>query len=65
MEVSGKMKIKRIIINICEDCLEGKGSECHTPGCALYLHRVDLPINENTYELVDEWEDPDDKENNE
>lgn len=30
---------------ICEPCIKGDGSECHTPGCALWLHRVDLPMH--------------------
>lgn len=36
--------LKQIVIWICEPCLNGEGKECHTPGCALWLHRVDLPI---------------------
>ena len=50
------MKIKRIIINICEACLKGEGQECHTPGCALYLHRVYLPIDKHLYEILSEKE---------
>ena len=51
------MKIKRVILNICKPCLNGEGQECHTPGCALYMHSVDLPINQELYEIVDEWDD--------
>lgn len=29
---------------LCDPCVDGKGSECHTPGCALFLHAVDIPI---------------------
>lgn len=50
------MKIKRIAIEICEACLKGEGKECHTPGCALFLHKVDLPIHDEVYEVLDEWE---------
>lgn len=53
------MKIKRIIINICEPCLKGEGKECHTPGCALFLHKVDLPIHEELYEVLNEYESKD------
>ena len=50
------MKIKRIIIDICEACLDGIGEECHTPECALFLHSVDLPIDKELYEVIDEYE---------
>jgi hypothetical protein len=36
------MKLKTIEITICEACLEGKGQECHTAGCAMWMHRVDI-----------------------
>lgn len=49
------MKLKKIKIIICEACLKGQGGECHTPGCALFLHKVDLPIH--LYEVIDEWEE--------
>ena len=50
------MKLKLIGIWICEACLEGVGSECHTPGCALWLHKVDLPIHKELYEILKEKE---------
>jgi len=53
------MKLKWIKIIICEACLYGEGEECHTPGCALFLHSVDLPIHPEMYEVLDEWEEPD------
>ena len=49
------MKIKHISIYICEACLNGKGQECHTPGCALFLHSVDLPIDPRLYQVLDEY----------
>ena len=52
-----KIKIKRVIIDICEPCLNGEGKECHTPGCALCYHRVDLPIIKDLYHVVCEYED--------
>ena len=51
------MHIKRIVINICEACLDGEGQECHTPGCALFLHKVDLPIASDLYIILDEYEE--------
>lgn len=50
------MKLKRITITICEPCLNGEGSECRSPGCALYLHRVDLPIDPMLYGVQEEME---------
>ena len=45
--------LKTIKITICQDCLDGKGQECHTPGCALFLHSVDLSIDKNLYEVIE------------
>ncbi len=52
------MKIKKIEIWLCELCLNGEGEECHTPGCALFLHSVDLPIAPELYLILDEYEEP-------
>ena len=46
------MQLHTIEIQICEACLKGEGSECHTPGCALWLHKVDLPIDEHAYRII-------------
>lgn len=27
-------------VPICEPCIRGEGSECHTPECAFFLHDV-------------------------
>ena len=47
-------ELLKIKITICQECLNGAGEECHTPGCALFLHKVDLPID--MYELDDDTE---------
>ncbi len=39
---------------ICEACIKGEGSECHTPGCVMFLHSVDLPIMPELLEGVDD-----------
>ena len=41
-----------IRIRICTACLAGIGQECHTPGCALFLHTVDLPVSPEVYEVL-------------
>lgn len=46
------VQLKLIAIWICDLCLKGTPKECHTPGCALYLHHVDLPIHESSYKLL-------------
>jgi hypothetical protein len=46
-------ELRTIKITICQACLDGEGHECHTPGCALFLHSVDLPINKEQYEIID------------
>ena len=51
------MKIKKIVIELCEACLVGEGEECHTPGCALWMHNSPgHPINEELYTVLDEYE---------
>ncbi len=47
-----KLQLITIKIQICDACLQGEGDECHTPGCALYLHHVDLPIHPESYEVL-------------
>lgn len=49
------MIVKYIAIRICEACLNGEGEECHTPGCALFLHKVDLPIDPRLYTILAEY----------
>lgn len=33
-------RVYRVTLWLCELCLTGKGGECHTPGCALWLNRA-------------------------
>lgn len=49
---STDVSLKRIQLFACQACLDGVGEECHTPGCAFYLHRVDLPITPELYTIV-------------
>ena len=52
------MKIKKIEIWLCEACLNGEGKECHTPGCALFLHdSPGHPIIPELYEVLEEYEE--------
>lgn len=44
--------MRYVKVRICQMCIDGKGQECHTPGCALFLHSVDLPIREELIEDV-------------
>lgn len=57
-EAGGRaMKLKHIKIILCEACLNGSGGECHTPGCAMFLHDApDLPILPELYDVIEEWE---------
>ena len=41
------------------DRRNGEGEECHTPSCALFLHKVDLPLDPELYTVIDEYEDED------
>lgn len=31
----GAPDLETVVITLCSACLDGKGDECHTPGCAL------------------------------
>ena len=47
--------VKVYKIFLCDDCIEGAGEECHTPGCTLYLHSVDIPIGKELLEPFDSY----------
>ncbi len=55
-----KIKIKRIAINVCEMCLEGRGEECHVPTCYFFLR--DVPdafypaFDHRMYDVLEEFE---------
>lgn len=37
--------LERVILMLCEPCLDGMGGECHSPGCALWMSAApDIPI---------------------
>lgn len=38
-------KVSEYLIRLCDACIDGEGQECHTPGCAMFLHSVDLPFH--------------------
>jgi hypothetical protein len=41
-------------LRLCDACLAGLGEECHTPGCALYMHRSPgHPIMPELYEVLE------------
>lgn len=51
------MKVKKVEILLCESCLKGEGQECHTPGCALFLHNSPgHPIIPELYKVLEEYE---------
>ena len=44
--------LRLVQLRICQACLDGEGAECHTPGCALWLHSVGPRIHRELYEIV-------------
>jgi hypothetical protein len=40
-----KPEVKQYLVNLCDGCIDAKGQECHTPGCAMFLHSVDIPFH--------------------
>lgn len=47
-------RLRRIVVWMCEACIEGEGGECHTPGCVLWINRApDMGIsNHPCFELL-------------
>lgn len=41
--MSDPEELVQIKLWVCRLCLESQGSECHTPGCAFWLHDVPKP----------------------
>jgi hypothetical protein len=37
--------LTEVTLTLCSLCLDGRGGECHTPGCALWMNRApDIPL---------------------
>lgn len=49
-------ELERVTAMICNLCLDGKGGECHTPGCVFWM--ADAP----THVLRERLEDQDPKQ---
>lgn len=48
-----EFRVHLVQLWLCEACLLGTGQECHTPGCALFLHNSPgFPIMRELYTLV-------------
>jgi len=46
-------EVRTVQLCLCQDCLDGKGWICHTPGCALCRRmRPDFALNAEEYEDV-------------
>ena len=51
-------QVKEYAIYLCQECIDGIGQECHTSGCALFLHTVDFQIHrEDLTEIEPIWDD--------
>ena len=37
---SERLELETVTLTLCNACLDGKGGECHTPGCALWMNRA-------------------------
>lgn len=43
--------VRKYSIDLCDACIDGLGEECHTPGCALWIHdSPGIPISVASYE---------------
>lgn len=50
--VAGEPEVLLVQMQVCRACLDGVGQECHTAGCAMWLHKVDLPFDPNIYQVI-------------
>lgn len=42
-----EIPVRLVQLWLCDPCLDGKGGECHTPGCSLWMRAApDLPVRE-------------------
>lgn len=49
--------VHHVLIALCDPCLDGAGGECHSPGCALWLHSApDISLREHP--MVEIYLDP-------
>lgn len=45
MSDTEEIPVHRVTLLLCEQCIDGVGGECHSPGCSLFLNRApDIPI---------------------
>lgn len=43
-------KVRKVVMWLCDACIDGTGDQCHTPGCALIRNRPpDLSIRDNCF----------------
>jgi hypothetical protein len=48
--------LQNVSLTLCRECLEGKGGECHTPGCALWMSAApDIPILDKTTNPAEDY----------
>lgn len=51
--------LNHVALMLCDQCLDGAGGECHTPGCALWLNRApDLPFRDKAEAVLRAAESP-------
>jgi hypothetical protein len=47
---SEEIPVRKYSIDLCDACIDGLGQECHTPGCALWIHNSPgIPIHVASY----------------
>lgn len=56
MPDDNEVTLLRVTLTLCTLCLSGKGGECHSPGCALWMRRApDVPVTQ--YQAADDYEE--------
>ena len=49
--MSAEPKLELVGLMVCDHCLDGKGSECHTSGCAYWMCDVPMGLRDRAIAL--------------
>jgi hypothetical protein len=53
-----EIPVRLVQLLMCDPCIDGEGDECHTPGCALWIHDVPKPSLRAMVTIIDAAPDP-------
>jgi hypothetical protein len=53
-----EIPVRLVQLLMCDPCIDGEGDECHTPGCALWIHDVPKPSLRAMVTIIDAAKEP-------